>query len=208
MKQIVFLIIISVTSCLAQKTIDWHPKEINPVLMPLDDQGEIRFREVVPIPKISVGATLKRVRTWAAKTYPSANEMTQQFDTTQGVMVIKGAVKLKQGAMLGHKLIVEAKDGRYRVTIDELSYTYEITTPVKLRRDIPIHSYGCTADDYYDLTMFVATQSGSQSIGLMNFKKLAVKQADNQRPMLEEVKQTMEALLASLKKAVESDGDW
>lgn len=208
-KHILLCLLCSITAGYAQKTIPWAPKAPNPVSFPLDEQGEIRFREVVPLEKVSSATVLKRARTWAAKTYPSANEVVQQYDTAQGVMVIRGTAKLSPStSLLAHRLVVEAKDGRYRVTVDQLAYAYELTTPIKLKREVLLHPYGVTADDLYDWYGVLMSQNPSQSMGLTSVRKMVLKAADQQEPGLVEIKQKIDALLSDLKKAVQEGGDW
>ena len=191
----------------AQNTVKWQPKEQNPLNLPTDEQGELRFREIVPIPKVANATAIKRARAWAANIYPSANEMVQTFDTTSGLMIVKGVISPKQGGSIGHKLFIEAKEGRYRATFSDLAYIYEITTPVKLKREMIIHPYGCDADDYYNMYLYVTTTTGA-NMGFASYKRMAATTADKQGPILAEVKRSFESMLISLKKAIEGEAGW
>jgi hypothetical protein len=209
MRKTIFLLLLSSSVALAQKTVDWQPKEKNPLNFPLSDEGEIQYREVIPT-KLSAGTILKRARTWAAKTYSSANEAVQQYDSTQGVMLMRGKVRY-QTSQLQHEILLEVKEGRYRLTLEKPAAYGEFTTPVRIVKETAIHPYGINADDFYDIYVLVLGTSQIQTMGLMNRKKMAIKAANSQEKNLAEIKQTLEGLIASLKKAIDQEpgkSDW
>lgn len=197
-------LLLSTTAALAQPpAIEWAPKLPNPVDMPLDDAGQIRFQQVVQSsqPKSQV---MQRVGTWAAKFYGST-PFTVQPDTTQGTVVINARLPMKQGAPVNHQLVVETKPGRYRATVDQLAYQYEFTTPIKATKTYPIHPYGLTAQEWYDIYGMMGAQSATTLTG---YKKMAINSANSQDAILADLKQRVEAMLDSLQKSVNENKEW
>lgn len=182
--------------------IEWTPKSPNPAGMPLDDAGEIRFQRIGESPKLSKGLIIQRVSIWAAR-FAGGTETVVTTDTAQGVIVINGRLTIKQSSPLVHKLVIEAKPGRYRATADELAYQFELTTPARVTKTYKLHPYGISAEDYHD---FYTIMGVGQM--LVNPRKIAIKAADNQDAILVDIKQSIEAMLDSLQKSVGEDKDW
>lgn len=188
---------------LAQKVLAWEPKEKNPANMPVDEQGEVRFCEVVSLPNVAPATIIKRAYTWANNNYPSPSNVIQH---TKNKLTVSGAKKIKIDALIGHRLVLDVKRGQYQVTVDSLHYIFDMTSQ-KVIRTMPIHTYGASADDFYEFYKFLGSQSDARKADGTNSKKMATTYANQQGLALIEIKHMIDELLASLKKAIENEGE-
>ena len=93
---------------------------------PRDEAGRARFQEVVQVEGATAVDLYGRARFWAAKAFVSAKNVIQLEDPTLGRLVLKGVVPEAYGGTTGvwfhFTLTIEAKDGRFRWTLDQLEY--------------------------------------------------------------------------------------
>ncbi|GAB3775091.1 hypothetical protein GCM10028818_18710 [Spirosoma horti] len=202
-QSLVLILLTIVLPSFAQKVLTWEPKEKNPANMPVDEQGEVRFREVVSLHNVAPATVIKRAYTWATNNYPSASNVIQQ---TKNKLVIHGSKKIKVDALIGHQLVLEAKRGQYQVTVDSLHYIFDMISP-KVTRTMPIHTYGASADDFYEFYKFLGSQSDARKADGTNSKKMATTYANQQELALIEIKQMIDGLLVSLKKSIKNEGE-
>lgn len=207
--QLVFILLLISPFTLAQKVLAWEPKEKNPADMPLDEQGEIRFHELVSLPNLASDNILKRAHRWAKNTYLSADDVILH---SKRKLVIRGSIKTKTNVLVGHRLVLEVSRGQYQVTVDSLHYLYDMNSfsmkfPAKVIRAIRLHSYGASADDFYAFYNFLYSYSVAQKADTTQSKRMALIYANAQGSTLAEIKQTIEEGLASLKKNIENEAN-
>ncbi|MCX6218336.1 DUF4468 domain-containing protein [Spirosoma sp.] len=124
-------LLLSTTLTQAQKYVNVPPA--SPI--PIDSTtGMVQFRRIIQIPgDSSVSSTISRARNWVTKTYRSANDVVQQYDPSNGIMVVQGLFVLEYAEMqymllnkitktlqVFHTVTIEAKSNRVRITIDGL----------------------------------------------------------------------------------------
>ena len=107
------------------------------LVLPTDELGRVQFQEVISLADSTQPANqiITRCRSWAAKTYNNSEQVVQQYDPQSGVLIIKGVLVVTtapetkflgttsppQKNNIQHTLTLEAKKGRYRATINQLS---------------------------------------------------------------------------------------
>ena len=91
--------------------------------VPIDTEtGNVLYQEVVPIEAATTAQIYSRAKATIATTYKSAKDVIQLDDKDAGRIVAKGNFRLgdRSSVYVNHTTTVEAKDGRYRITIGDL----------------------------------------------------------------------------------------
>lgn len=96
-----------------------------PPTVPTDAAGNIEYREVVEVPDTPADELYRRAKLWLAVAYRSAPDVTKLDDAAGGAIVAKGIFPVALPGVVPtvdtrHTLTLEFKDGRYRVTVNQL----------------------------------------------------------------------------------------
>ena len=103
--------------------------------LPLDPQGKITYQEEVPIKGVNAAELYTRARAWAAQTYQDPQDEFQLDDQARKQLVVHGYFGipyLGNYAMLRHALLIEPKDGQYRVTLTDLVLDWDNNSIISL----------------------------------------------------------------------------
>ena len=90
------------------------------------DSAVIVLQEVIPVGGSSAADLFHRARVWTTISYVSAKDVTQFSDVDAGIVINKGWFPedfVGTPVDIGHSLIIEAKEGRYRYTLYDLQWT-------------------------------------------------------------------------------------
>lgn len=89
-------------------------KDKEPLNLPYTDDGRIQYQETVEVPGVSTADLMKRAKGWVVAEYRSAPDVIKS--ETENQLVVKGLMDVGSWTVW-HVLTIEAKDGRYRVTL-------------------------------------------------------------------------------------------
>lgn len=107
---------------------------------PRDEAGRACFQEVVQVEGATAVDLYGRARFWAAKTFVNPKNVIQLDDPTLGRLVLKGSVPesfgMTEKVWFRFTLAIEAKDGRYRWTLDQLEYMGEGVSGEPIEREL------------------------------------------------------------------------
>ncbi|MBZ5590131.1 MAG: DUF4468 domain-containing protein [Acidobacteriia bacterium] len=113
---------------------------------PRDAAGHARFQEVVQVEGVSTTDLYNRAKFWAAKEFVSAKNVIQLDDPALGRLVLKGSLQETYGmtdkVWFNFTLTVEAKDGRYRWTLDQLEYVGNTPGSEPIERELTNEGVG------------------------------------------------------------------
>jgi len=101
---------------------DARRKEPLPDLPRNDETGAVEYQQVVDVDGASADELLSRARAWVAETYRSAQDVIQLDDPSAGRLIARGLTEYSVftvAVYVRHRLTVEARDGRYRVTVTD-----------------------------------------------------------------------------------------
>lgn len=188
--------------------------------MPIDSStGAIQFREVVTLdPSLDAKTIIQKARTWVTNSYRSANDVVQQYDPEVGVLIVKGQFQVNKTG--GYKqytttvpmpvfetLTIEAKPGRYRVTLAD----YEVGAGNGGPRTVLTADRGTTSPEAYmsNLQKQVAGQSMERAI-LKNAEKNLESTLNSDRQFMLDIKKQSQGILQSLKQFMQkkAEKDW
>lgn len=88
--------------------------------------GDLVYQEVVEVTDINAAQLYSRAKATITDLYKSAKDVVQLDDKDAGRIVAKGTYEIVGDALgtsidyVHHSLTIEAKDGRYRVTVSDL----------------------------------------------------------------------------------------
>jgi len=91
------------------------------VQLPTSETGQVQYQEIVRIGdgKGPARPIFNQIRTWAQQHYPIANEADLHYDQQHGIVFVRSLYSIGD-QFIRYTLTVEAKIGRYRVTITDL----------------------------------------------------------------------------------------
>lgn len=194
---------------------------INPVSLPIDSTtGAVQFRDVVSIdPALDTKAIMQRARSWVATVYKNAQDVVQQYDQEQGILIVKGQfpmIKTTEYRMMGkhttsvpiaiyHMLTVEAKPGRYRVTMNNFEQGAGA-----MRVVLQSNLGTMTEEEYMEEVRKSAKGSGVEKMAIKMAQKNAPTALDENRRYANDIKQKCLSILESLKQQMQKKGekDW
>ncbi len=95
-------------------------------LPPMLEDGRRGYSEVIQVENVPAAELYARAKAWVAIAYRSAQHVIQLDDAATGKLVIKGNFASSFDAAagpvyIGHTLVVESKDGRYRYTLSDFT---------------------------------------------------------------------------------------
>jgi hypothetical protein len=94
-------------------------------ILPLQD-GVVTFTEVVPVEGASQSTLYANAKRWFVNLYKSAKDVIQLDDKDAGEIIGKGVFKIdyySRKPSIAHTISIRVKDGRYKYTISDLSYS-------------------------------------------------------------------------------------
>jgi len=81
--------------------------------------GQDKFQEVYKVPKMSKQQIYDRALAWTAESFVDAKSVIQMNDRDVGKIIGRGTARFGFGTPAEYTMIIEAKDGRYRVTFKD-----------------------------------------------------------------------------------------
>jgi hypothetical protein len=122
-------------------------KDKAPLNLPYSAEGRVQYREVIEVPGVPSAELMKRARLWLASAYRSAPDVTKGSEADQ--LVVKGIYDLGEGEhyrgtwRAKHTMVIEAKEGRVRVTIDR----FEVARADGIDHALSLESYENAPND-------------------------------------------------------------
>lgn len=90
-----------------------------------NDSGQYEYQEVIEVQGVSATDIFIKSKEWIALNYRSSNEVIQMADSSQKIIIGKGAFIItmffKEG-QIRHTFKIEAREGRFRATFNLFSY--------------------------------------------------------------------------------------
>lgn len=104
-----------------------NKNKVPPPPIPWSSDNKIQYQEVVAMEGVSKDELYARAKAWVAETYRSGQMATHLDDAFNGRLVVNGLdvtppygpILLRTIRKIWHTLTIEAKDGRYRYTVDD-----------------------------------------------------------------------------------------
>ncbi|GAB2571653.1 DUF4468 domain-containing protein [Spirosoma areae] len=209
MKHILFAFLLTTTVSVAQTSIE-------PVYLPIDSTtGNVQFREVISLsPDLDTKAIAQKARTWVAVAYRNAKDVVQQYDPEAGIIIVKGqfanrvfykGVAQSTSVTVHHMLTIEAKPGRYRVTMNNLEQEAG-----GMKAFIKANHGSMSEQEYLAEVQKYSSGKGMEKMVMRSAQKNVTTTLTDNRLYTSEFKKNATALLESLKQYMQKKGekDW